>query len=739
MLPGNAAQWYVAVNGTDIPAVDMLERGDETPMVNIMTIAPMMRMSVSGRGGNSLQLVDKAGTCWQTTHGDISLTSDDRAIPLTMPAFIQGGLAYLPAQALAEVAGLAVVVDTVNHRIAFTQTETQSTDVNTESGVVDSPDWQAFSLAKTPGEMAAITLPDVVSSKPSPLRVNPLYQPPQDLFRWGVGLGYAQRGNLNIDVNGNGMINGLKANFGASLTDIWGGARLQAMRGSLRDEESGWQVDVGDICSDINGNVRGMRYTRRIAQQHWPAVMLFTRDTPGDKGKLLLALQDDYSISPSLSLGGELVSDRSYFLRGQYTPSNWSISGFHREQPEQNIVASGVYFSRALGNRISLTGGINHSKADGKLQDWRNLSLNLPLVHAVNLMFDVSLFADETSSNTIYAAMLSMPVGPVQLQMRYQWNHNSQQISGPSIFRIDTANQNMNVSAHYAATPRLNFDYQVTAQQNANGDQGGLQQLVSSYRISPRTQLQVVSAFPHFTDPEHLLLRLTQSLNNGNSVVLDYGNKSGTSGTGLGFNIMLRKEWGIKTAARGGEVSGRVTDLFGQPAPSIEVLLGAYQTRTDTNGRYKFTRVPPGDYTIHLDETSLPATLHADKVLNHVTITRRSREIFDFHVIPLNSITGHVYLDRNDNGRQDAGEGVKLAVLRLNASATCTDDSGLFRFYNLPPGKLVVRLDITKLSPDMTPGSPVEVTIQLEENNTISGLEFRLRPVEKQTVFQTLN
>ncbi|MHB1458766.1 MAG: stalk domain-containing protein [Armatimonadota bacterium] len=740
-LSADPAQWQISVNGADI-STTVLDRGGEIPMVNVMSIAPILGITVSILGGNSLQLVDKVGTSWQANHGDITLTSNGKTIPLSVPALIQGTEAYLPAPVIAEISGLYLTVDITKRQLSFTQEE-QVNNVKTDSDVPDSSDLQAFTLEKSPQEKARTILSDVVSNNKSPRRLNPLYKPPKDTFLFGVGLGYVQRGNLSMDVIGNGMIGGLKANFGASLINLQSEARLQSVRGSLRDDESGWQVDAGNLSSNLNGGVNGLRYTRRVAADHWPAVMLFTRDTRHGDSQVLLAVQDELRIGSRLRLGGELVSDRAFFLKGQYTTSRWSLSGFHREQPGQNTAASGVYFSRALGNRISLAGGINRSKADGKSQDWRNLSLSLPLMRAVNLILDVSKFTDDTSSSTTYGAMFGIPVGPVQFLMRYQWNSRSQSFSGPNVFPIDTVNRNLNVSAHYAATPRLNFDYQVTSQWSANGNTGSSQRLVSSYQISPRTQLQVVSAFPNFTDPDCLTLRLSQSLNNGYSATLDYGKfvptqDDGKGTTGFGYKIMLRKSWPMQTAARGGEVSGRVTDLYGKPAPEIEVLLGGYRALTDTDGRYKFTRVPSGAYTVKLDEGSLSAALQADKGLHPLVINNHSREVVDFHVIPLNSILGCVYIDNNSNSQYDVGEGIKLVVLRLNNSATTSDGSGSFGFYNLPPGKHVVRLDVAKLPVDLAPDSPVEVTIQLEENKTVTGLEFRLKKVEKQIDFQTL-
>src|SRR5262249_30224301 len=159
------------------------------------------------------------------------------------------------------------------------------------------------------------------------------------------------------------------------------------------------------------------------------------------------------------------------------------------------------------------------------------------------------------------------------------------------------------------------------------------------------------------------------------------------------------------TPARGAVVTGRVIDPLGHPVRDAIVKLNDYQTRTDEQGRYAFRHVPGGSYEISLERGSLPADYEAGDLGRRLTPNGRSRAQVDFRVIPLNTITGRVYCDKNGNGVCDAGEGVPGAVLHLNGHATSTDEEGVFTFYNNEPGQYTIRLDIDRLPTSYAPAS----------------------------------
>ena len=69
---------------------------------------------------------------------------------------------------------------------------------------------------------------------------------------------------------------------------------------------------------------------------------------------------------------------------------------------------------------------------------------------------------------------------------------------------------------------------------------------------------------------------------------------------------------------------------------------------------------------------------------------------------------GRAALDRNRNGLFDEDEGVPNAVVSVNGSVTATGATGLYAFYNQPPGRYKIRLDVQRLSKGLAPASAAE-------------------------------
>ena len=126
-----------------------------------------------------------------------------------------------------------------------------------------------------------------------------------------------------------------------------------------------------------------------------------------------------------------------------------------------------------------------------------------------------------------------------------------------------------------------------------------------------------------------------------------------------------------------GSVSGNVSDDSGNPIAGVELTLtdGDAATpdltaTTDANGNYLFPEVAAGDYTLvetqpagyasvsDTDETPEDATdgdLTVDDMIA-VTVGQGEADDDNNFVEQLTTIFGHVYLDSNNNGVQDAGE-----------------------------------------------------------------------------------
>jgi hypothetical protein len=188
--------------------------------------------------------------------------------------------------------------------------------------------------------------------------------------------------------------------------------------------------------------------------------------------------------------------------------------------------------------------------------------------------------------------------------------------------------------------------------------------------------------------------------------------------------ITIRKTWQLESPARGGEVRGRAVDQAGNHVPGALVRLGPYSAITDEAGDYAFNRVPDGQFELALDRNKLPASYALDEKPRPLTVTRGSREHVDLQVIPLNAMRGRVYLDRNHNGFWDEGEGIPNAVVAVNGSVTATTATGSYAFYNQPPGRYTIRLDVQRLPQGLAPASPTELAAELTPDDPLIGLDF---------------
>jgi len=160
---------------------------------------------------------------------------------------------------------------------------------------------------------------------------------------------------------------------------------------------------------------------------------------------------------------------------------------------------------------------------------------------------------------------------------------------------------------------------------------------------------------------------------------------------------------------------------------------------TDDRGQYAIHNIPSGTYEVRLDDKSMPADYKADTRKQDLEIDGRSRFVLDLHVIPLNAVTGRVYLDKNNDGKEDAEEAIEAVAVLLDNFPTATDRDGSFGFYNVEPGAHTVKLVVDRLPSGCTAASPAEVVVDLPPDKPISGITFRLIKQEKEIEFQTLH
>ncbi|MFC5405982.1 SdrD B-like domain-containing protein [Cohnella soli] len=174
----------------------------------------------------------------------------------------------------------------------------------------------------------------------------------------------------------------------------------------------------------------------------------------------------------------------------------------------------------------------------------------------------------------------------------------------------------------------------------------------------------------------------------------------------------------------GGEVgfAGVKVHLLDKDGNAITVGGTEVTVTTDSNGKYLFDKLAPGKYKVSFD---LPAgymfakknaagstaandsDVDATGVTDVINLPPYSHDMtVDAGLVKLASLGDYVWMDRNLNGIQDAGEngvsGVTVRLLDENGDpvkvggvevTTTTDVDGFYLFDNLVPGKYIVQFD----------------------------------------------
>ncbi len=138
-------------------------------------------------------------------------------------------------------------------------------------------------------------------------------------------------------------------------------------------------------------------------------------------------------------------------------------------------------------------------------------------------------------------------------------------------------------------------------------------------------------------------------------------------------------------------------------------------TTTDANGNYEFTGLPAGTFTVWVNDTAnllgrLSQTQDPDATVNgRTTVAVNGTGTYpgnDFGYTPAGNVSGKgvigdtVFLDRNNNGQVDIGEGMQGVIVNLYDGtgtnllySTTTDANGTYYFGNLPDDSYVVEVN----------------------------------------------
>lgn len=600
--------------------------------------------------------------------------------------------------------------------------------------------WSAFEIKKTAAEMAETARLADSSRAPGRTRVTDIHLPPQhDVLRLSTGLGYLQGADWGGDLSGSGKVNGMQVDLDSFVTAGLKGFQARSGHVSVIAPNGKLRGEGGNLFSDLRGQARGARASWNLGQTWTPSVSVYLpRAAGGTTAGTVLAYRDRLQLMPHVRVGGELASNGGAFLQVQYLGPRLDLTSFYRVT--RNPIAArdkGLSGGLTLGRGVAVSGAIRMSDAVNDSSLWQIASLRLPLARQASLTIERSSWnGGSFGDGSTNALTVQLPMGPVRLIQRVQWGRTDYR-HRPVPFGFDRRQSHS--SASYTPGRWGSINYQQSIQFFDDGTVQEWDEVSSVLQFGRRTRAQVASAFPNVADPLRFRARVTQRLSPTLELEGQYGRLSAfqldraSAGETSRVLVTLRKTWQVESPARGGEVRGRALDQAGYIVPGALVRLGPYSAVTDDAGEYRFTRVPDGPFELALDKATLPAAFAVDEQPRPLTVTRGSREHIDLQVIPLNAIRGRVYIDANRNGHWDVGEGVANAVVGVNGSVTATTETGAYAFYNQPPGRYRIRLDVTRLAKGLAPVSPADLDVELTPDSPLIGVDFRVekrdRPV----------
>ena len=185
---------------------------------------------------------------------------------------------------------------------------------------------------------------------------------------------------------------------------------------------------------------------------------------------------------------------------------------------------------------------------------------------------------------------------------------------------------------------------------------------------------------------------------------------------------------GIQDGDETGVANVTVLLFDGAGNPMLDASGNQLTTTTDPNGNYEFANLPPGEYMVQFDLSTLPTgyvptspnqsdddTLDSDAsastgftaATSFLTAGHQDMTL-DMGIIQLGDqvrVGDYVWEDLNADGIQDAGEpGIENVTVRLyydNGTPTGhiaqTDANGFYLFDDLPPGNYHVEFDLNTL------------------------------------------
>jgi hypothetical protein len=723
LLPAAAAadSWRVAVHNVDTTRLASCREARGVVLVDVASLAPALGLVVRiSRGVVTLR--DRDGRIWSVVAGESRLTASGEEIDLEVPPRLESRSVYLPVAAVAELAGLSLLVDAAARRIDLLAIEAGET----RNG------WQSLTITRPPA--SADTKPGSGPDLAAPSAVLP---PEREALRLGLALGHVLGADWGGELTASGSVRGWETRAFGLLTQGSAGLELQDGQIAVTEPVTGRGGEAGNLFSEIWGSAQGAR----LSWSRGSSLALYLADEREGRDDPVLAYQDELALGESAGLAGEVATDGSWLLRGHWQRGRFGLFGYWRDDARGG--GEGVSGALDLPWGAGLQAAWSRGGTGRDLLEQVNWSLRVPLLSRAELGVEGTRLESRLGEARSQALLLGALLGPVRLRVRWQ-TRSSEGRALPGRWPVRLEQDELRATATLAAGPRLAFELQSASRWGGAGSADPWQQLSVSWRPLDRTTLQVwaLSSGAPLDDP--LRLRLTQDLPGNLSLLAEYGRipsfqeeEEGWSDTSH-LKLLVRRTWQVGTPAGGGTVEGRVASALGPPPAGTPVELGPYRALTAPDGRFAFRHLPPGRYGARVPEASLPVSWAAPGE-RPIEVRGQEKATLDLELIPLGHVSGRVWEDLDGDGRPAPGEGVAGAVVRLGERATRSDVDGIFGFFNLPSGSYRLEIDPERLPPGFALAVPSRVDLGLPPGASLDGVGLRMERRKRPVVFQELS
>lgn len=174
------------------------------------------------------------------------------------------------------------------------------------------------------------------------------------------------------------------------------------------------------------------------------------------------------------------------------------------------------------------------------------------------------------------------------------------------------------------------------------------------------------------------------------------------------------------------------------PLKDINVKLDKTMTLTDPQGKAEFIEIPSGTYTLSLDLSALPINLVCKTPIQQEIKIQPGEDIqLNFPIIPTaKAIEGVVFIDKNKDGIFNENEkGAEDVVVYANEKPTYTNQNGRYRFKNIMPGTVTVRVDVKSLPENFYLTTKESLQLNILPNQKIDNINFGIVEKEQEIEF----